>query len=111
MVVAFESEQRIPGLIGNSIIGCIPNHPVITDCNREIKIINKKKLSQEKAYLVTGPYLLTSKAAKYQNITILNNKTFYPIPFEKDVEKKLKNLRSETFRDSYLVHPWGVKYE
>ena len=111
MIVAFEGHKRIEGLVGNSAIGSIPNHPAMIGCINEINKIDKKELAEEQAFLVTGPFLLTKELTKYQDVTIFNHKIFYPILSSKDVKKRLKNINSSFFKHSYLVHPWGLDYE
>jgi len=111
MIAGFEGEQRMPGLVGNSVIGCIPEHQVILNCVDEVYKIPKEKFAKKEAYKVTGPFLFTEQVAKDQDVAIFNQKVFYPISWERDVCKRLKNINSSFFKDSYLIHPWGLPYE
>jgi len=111
IVVAFEGHSRVEGLVGNSAIGSIPGHPAMISCVDEINKIDKKELAREQAFLITGPFLLTKELTKCQDVTIFNHKVFYPILSSKDVKERLKNINDTFFKDSFLVHPWGLEYD
>lgn len=108
--VGFEGEKRVSGLIGNSVIGCIPEHPAIVECVNKLENTNRKLITKTEAVLITGPYFLTKVLTKYNDITVYSHRLFYPILYESQTVKKLKNLNASIFKDSYLIHAWGINY-
>lgn len=106
----FEGEGRVSGLIGNSIIGCIPNHKVVRRCCKRLRNIPEEVLAKD-AVFVTGPVLFTEEIAKCDNITIFRHRVFYPILREEDVKKEFRKKNNPLFKESYFIHPWGLDHE
>ena len=105
----FEGDKRASGLIGNAVIGSIPNHPVMIGCVDEIKTFSDKEIAKGVAWKMTGPILLTSEMTKSNNVTVFKSGLFYPISFRQQTKEKLKNINN--FKGCYLIHPWGLEYD
>jgi mannosyltransferase OCH1-like enzyme len=96
---AYESEERIPGLINNGFIGCYPKHPILKALVSGIMFRDRK----EAPWKCYGPGYLTEVIEKYNgNKKIHESKYFHPNHWrDKDVKKERIDV-------AYVDHKWGT---
>lgn len=75
--VSWENEHIVPGLLGNGVIGALPNSPFIKQVILEAAQINDVK--NQHPWLTVGPKLITEVWAKMKYpLTIYPSHFFYP---------------------------------
>ena len=108
---AWESEQRRPGLVGNSAIGSIAGHPLTKEL-----VANAR--TGKPAWKVSGPGYFTEQVAKTEGVTIYPSSYFYPLHHKQrrllnvlkstdNVESTIESLAKKHACDAYAIQLWG----
>jgi mannosyltransferase OCH1-like enzyme len=101
----------------NGLIGCVPNHPVISECIHRISKKQPRNFGRD-AYGVikfSGPWFFTEVFLDLinedSNAVILPEKYFYSFPSK--LRHKFKNDMIDQFKtkDSYVSHLWGCSWQ
>ena len=103
--VAYENEEKRPGIIANGVIGSIPNHPILKECINEIGQLSEKTITRKPAFKITGT-LLFSKIIQQSNNTDIEtypSRYFYPIHYSDSTTHFL----DEKLRDCYTYQLWN----
>lgn len=110
------------GLIGNGVIGSIPNHPILIECMRKIHKLPDSKLGNPFKY--TGPVLFNSviyeflklKRPGFEKVSIYPNKFFHPFPSEFRYSYWKGEINKETvysynLPESFAIHYWANSWQ
>jgi inositol phosphorylceramide mannosyltransferase catalytic subunit len=103
-------------LLGNSLIGSVPNHPILTKCIEEIRIgpgdFNATRIQQE-----TGPYHFTrcfmDLAGQFPGkVVSFPTSYFFPLPPTNRVENgEVEEIKSRWLKpESFAIHYWAVSW-
>ena len=103
--VAYENEEKCPGIIANGVIGSIPNHVVLKDCIDRIGQLSERAITSKPAFKVTGTMLLTRIIHQSENIEIQIHPSqyFYPVHYS-DFNN---HTFDEKFEHSYTFQLWN----
>ena len=100
----------------NGLIGCIPNHPIISRVLQELdlRMVLSSKGSKE-IFDTTGGYFFTrcffEIVKKYtEGVVAFPIDYFFPFPNEKDFHLKVKNAKDYIQDCSYALHYWACSW-
>jgi mannosyltransferase OCH1-like enzyme len=97
LFTAFLNEQERPGRLASGIIGCVPNHPLMDKCIKNMKGLD---VINHPAFKTVGPVYFTEMAIGF-NIKVYPSYYFLPQFFYDDV-KYDGNFKP------YCDHKWGT---
>ena len=107
------------GIIGNSLIGCTPFHPIIESCIISISKLKRFTLSDDEIQMATGPFLLHFITANLMKRSV-GDPVCYPtkffFPFQYKNCKGLNFLDAKTqnrdllLEDTHAIHYWAESW-
>lgn len=96
-----ENEIYCPGTIANTVIACVPDHPLI---NKMVNGLAGCPISTKRSWQATGPLYLTRSLKDYTG-----QHTLYPSYYFLPTHWSGKKVDSKGF-EPYCGHGWGTTY-
>jgi mannosyltransferase OCH1-like enzyme len=93
------------GIIGNAILGSVPNHPTLTKVLKTVP----KSVEENKPYggnIKTGPVFLTRLLDYKKDLTVLRTGYFFPTPAGMPSERGLAHKYPNAFGNHHWAASW-----
>ncbi len=98
---AHENEEYCPGTIANTVMGCVPRHPLIS---KMVDGLSECPISTQRSWIATGPMHLTRSLKEFTG-----QHTLYPSYYFLPKHWSGKKVDRKGF-EPYCSHGWGTTH-